>query len=181
MPWFLVSLWENSSPESYIYKVLQSSSLSLLLASYMFNSSCLSPWVSAFTLLSKCPSVALNISDSEQSSVPLCWDSHARQLHKGNTTGSTRPPPFPLVWILCTLQHTFAAILHCRIMSELPSMAFAGTLPLPLPSWLSLLLGLRDFLKKEVLLVQLRRTQSPVEPLQGFNGGLNPAGGRANA
>lgn len=46
--WFLVSLQENSSWESYIYKVLQGSPLSLLLASYMFNSSGLPLWVSAF-------------------------------------------------------------------------------------------------------------------------------------
>lgn len=152
MLWFLVSLQENSSQESYIYKALQGSPLSLLLASCMFNSSGLSSWVSAFHhFSSNVPLLhTLSISDSEQSSMPPCWDSHVRELHKGNTTGSTRPPPFLLLGFLCTPQQSFAAILHCNVMSELPPMAFAGSLAF-LPSWLSLLLGFRGFLNREDL------------------------------
>lgn len=97
MLWFLVSLQENSSPESYIYKVLQGSPLSLLLASYIFNSSGISLWVSAFDCFSSSIPplhwVFLTVSKAQGHLAGTAMLGVAKR----NTTGSTRLPPFLLL------------------------------------------------------------------------------------
>lgn len=103
--WFLVSLQENSSPESCIYKVLQGSPLSLLLASSTFPL-CSLPVSQRFPPpLSTCLSVVSNISGSQQSSVLPSWDSPVLRTCKGNTMGTAGH-------LLCTHplcpQHNFA-------------------------------------------------------------------------
>lgn len=93
MLWFLVSLQENSSPESCIYKLLQGSPLSLLLAGSTFTLS--SPPVSQRfpPPLSTCLSVAPSISGSQRSSVLPSWDSLMLRTCKGNTRGDSRSSP----------------------------------------------------------------------------------------
>lgn len=142
MPWFLVSLWENSSPESYIYKVLQSSPLSLLLASYTFNSSGLSLWVSAFHPSLQTPLwVFLTVSKAQcHLAGTAMWGTYIKGTPQG-APGSHLPFPYckccvSLNTVLlqfgiaqsCLSYHLWhlQAPCHCPCLPDLPSCWVLG-------------------------------------------------------
>ena len=103
MLWFLMSLQENSSPESCIYKVLQGSPLSLLLASCMFNSSGLSSWISAFHhFSSNIPPLHRVFLTESKAQCHLAGTAMSGGSIKETPWGAPRAPPFLLLRPLCT-------------------------------------------------------------------------------
>lgn len=95
--------------------------------------------------------------------MPPSWDNHVRRLHKGNTTESHRAPLFLLLRFFCipsTVLLQFCIAKSC-LSYYLWCFRVAFLLAF-LPSWLSLFLHFRGFRKREDLLVQLKKVQSPL-------------------
>lgn len=113
---------------TYIYKKLQGSSLSLLVASLVFKSSGFSLSHHLPLLLFKCSSVSLRICDREQGSVPPSWDNHVRGLHKGNTIESHRAPLFLLLQFFC-IPNT--VLLNFALQSHASATTYGVCLSLP--------------------------------------------------